>query len=115
MAGQRGRPVRPGIRRWQNDETFVPMVTSIMKSRNKSNEETLTDVIYSLEGFAGGALPDGALTKPRREYLHRLARHAKPSLVARILLSWRFDLPDRTIRHIQQRADLKDIAELRWA
>ena len=115
MAGRRGRPVRRGMQRFQNDETFVPRVAPIIESRDKSDEETLTDVTYSLEAFARGTLPDGALTVRRRDCLRRLARHAKPSLVSRTLLSWQNNLPDRTIRRIQQREDLKDIAELCWA
>lgn len=115
MAKRRGRPVRPGIRRWQNDETFVNRVAAIMKSRDEGDEETLTDVTYSLTAFAERALPAGALTEPRRKCLRRLARAAAPSLVARTLLRWQTELPDRTLRIIQQREDLKGIAELWWA
>ena len=86
-----------------------------MALRDKSNEETLTEVTYEIEPFASGALPDGAFSRVRRDILRRLVRHAKPSLVSRTLLRWQNDLPDRTIRRIQQRKDLKNIAELCWA
>ena len=115
MAGRRGRPVRRGIQRWVNDETYVPRVASIIEPRDKTDEETVTDVTYALEALARETLPDGALTGRRRDCLRRLARHGKPSLVSRTLLSWRLGLEDRIIRRIQRRKDLKKIAELCWA
>ena len=115
MAGPRGRPTRPKMRRWLNDETYVPRVASIIGLRDKTDEEALTEVTYALEALARETLPDGAQTAGRSEALRRLARHAKPSLVSRTLLSWRLDLEDRIIRKIQQRKDLKEVAEICWA
>lgn len=115
MTGQRGRPVRPGIRRWVNDETVVPTVAAIMARRDQSNEETLTEAADAIELFARTVLPDGAFTKLRRDYLRRLVLHAKPSVVSRTLLCWQNDLPDRTIRRVQQRTDLNNIAVFCWA
>ena len=99
--------MRLKMRRWLNDETYGPRVASIIGLRDKTDEEALTDVTYALEALASETLPDGALTRRRSEALHRLGRHAKPSLVSRTLLSWRLDLEDRIIRSIQQRQDLK--------
>lgn len=115
MAERRGRPVLPGIRGWENDETFVPKVASIFESRDTSDEETLTEVTYAVETLAKETVPEERLTERRRGCLRRLAAYARPSRIARTLLSWRLNLPDRTIRHIQQREDLKGIAELWWA
>ena len=107
--------MRLKMRRWLNDETYGPRVASIIGLRDKTDEEALTQVTYALEALARETLPDGALTRRRSEALRRLGRHAKPSLVSRTLLSWRLDLEDRIIRSIQQRQDLKDIAEICWA
>ncbi|HXG72900.1 MAG TPA: hypothetical protein VNJ04_20075, partial [Gemmatimonadaceae bacterium] len=69
-----------------------------MDLRDKTDEDTLTEVTYALRALARETLPAGSLTKRRAESLCRLARHAKPSLVLRTLLSWRFGLEDRIIR-----------------
>ena len=115
MQGRRGRPVRGGMRQWLNDEAYMSKVTSIMRSRDRSNEETLTEVTHSLEALARETLPEAAQTIRRFQILRRLALRARPALVWRILLGWRLGLEDRIIRHILKRKDLKAIAEIRWA
>ena len=103
------------MRRWINDDAYLANIASIIKSRDKTNEETLTNVTYALEAFARETVPAEALTWRRVNTLRRLARYATPSFIARTLLSWRLGLEDRILRKIQQRPDLKNIAELCWA
>ena len=115
MSAKRGRPVRVAMRRWLNDEVYLAKITSIVEARDKTNEETLTNVTSALEALARDTVPEEALTGRRLEALRRLARHATPSLISRTLLSWRLGLEDRILREIQQRQDLKEIAEICWA
>ena len=115
MPGKRGRPVRVAMRRWVNDEAYAARIASIVDLRDRTNEETLTDVIHGLETLAKETIRAEALTARRRDMLRRLARDATPSRIARTLLSWRLGLEDRILRKIQQRQDLKGIAEFCWA
>lgn len=115
MPRKRGRPVRVAMRRWVNDEAFATNVGSIIKSRDKMNEETVTAVTLALESLAKETVPVEALTDERIAAVRRLARRATPSLITRTLLSWRLGLEDRILRDIQQRQDLKEIAEICWA
>src|SRR5262245_58037410 len=107
---KRGRPVRERMRRWVNDEGFVATATSIIECRDKANEETLTNVVRDIGAFARATIPAAVLTDRRLEILRRLALNATPSVTCRTLLSWYLDLDDRTLRKIQQRHDLKEIA-----
>jgi hypothetical protein len=52
MSTKRGRPARVTMRRWLNDEAFVARIASIIESRDKTNEETLTNVTCDLEALA---------------------------------------------------------------
>jgi hypothetical protein len=113
MSAKRGRPVRVTMRRWLNDG-YVAKIASIVASRDKTDEETLTNVTRDLEALAKDTLPEG-VTPHRLEVLRRLARYATPSRISRTLLSWRLGLEDRILREIQHRQDLKDIAEICWA
>jgi hypothetical protein len=115
MSAKRGRPVRVGMRRWLNDEAHVARIGSIVGAREKMDEERLTEVTYALDALARATVPVEALTERRAAALRRLARHATPSHIARTLLSWRLDLEDRILRKIQQRQDLKEVAEICWA
>jgi hypothetical protein len=115
MSAKRGRPVRVAMRRWLNDEAHVARIRSIVGAREKMDEETLTAVSYALDALARETVPVEALTERRVAALRRLARHATPSLISRTLLSWRLGLEDRILREIQQRQDLKEIAEICWA
>jgi hypothetical protein len=102
---KRGRPVRDRARRWVNDEGFVATVTSIIESRDKANEETLTNVVRDIEAFARATIPPAALTDGRFNILRRLAVNATPSVTCRTLLSWHLDLEDRVLLKVQQRHD----------
>lgn len=115
MPAKRGRPVRVAMRRWVNDEGYVARITAIIESRDKTNEETLTNVAFALEALARETVPAEALTRRRLSTLRRLARFATPSFIARTLVSWRLGLEDRILREIPKRPDLKNIAELCWA
>lgn len=115
MSAKRGRPVRVAMRRWVNDEAYLATITAIIESRDKTNEETVTNVTYALEALARETVPAEALTDARIEALRRLARHATPSLIFRTLQNWRLGLEDRILREIPKRPDLKNIAELCWA
>ena len=55
------------MRRWLNDEAFVVRIASIIESRDKTNEETLTNVTCDLGALARKTLPEGPLT-PRRPW-----------------------------------------------
>ena len=52
MSAKRGRPARVAMRRWLNDEAYVARIASIIESRDKTNEETLTNVTRDLEALA---------------------------------------------------------------
>ena len=110
MASKRGRRKRPGIGEWLNDQTLVGQVAAIVKARDVHNEETLTDVCLKLDGLARGTVLHRPLSNYERARLDKIACNAKPSEISRTLLSWRFNLSDRTVRYFQ-----KHILEARWA
>lgn len=107
---KRGRPKRPGIGEWLNDDVLIARVATIIDQRDIHNEETLTNVRSQLDEVAREFLGHGPLTDVEDARLATLARRAKPSLISRTLHSWRFDLSDRTVRYFQ-----KHILEARWA
>ncbi len=115
MPAKPGRPARVAMRRWINDDAYLATITSIIKSRDKTNEETLTNVDYALEVLARETVPVEALIPRRLNTLRRLARYATPSFIARTLVSWRLGLEDRILRETTKRSDLKNIPELCWA
>jgi len=115
MARRRGRPVRPGVQHWRNDTAFASRVFSIAATRDKDDEATLTEAVHAFMALAKESIAAESLTDDRLECLRRLALRARPSRILRTLISWRDNLPDRTLRLIQQRDDLKNVAELYWA
>jgi hypothetical protein len=112
MTQKRGRPVRPGMRVWRDPEILTRRVKTILRRRDKHNLETTTEAGLKLIALAERVMGKEAVTARRRARLFLLARDAKPSVIVRTLLSWRFQLPDRLVRHLQT---LTDVQEMRWA
>ena len=71
MPAKRGRPVRVAMRQWVNDEAYVARITAIIESRDKTNEETLTNVTYALEVLARDTVPAEALNRAVVEQMGR--------------------------------------------
>jgi hypothetical protein len=115
MVRGRGRPVCLGVRHWRNDEAFASSVLSIAATRDSDDETSLTEVVYAVQALAKATIPAESLSENRLECLRRLVLRARPSRIVRTLVGWRDNLPDRILRRIQRREDLKNIAELWWA
>jgi hypothetical protein len=84
----------------------------IVRRRDRSNPETITDVTTLLLALASRVLRPRVLEDEQEERLRDLAVRAKPSEITRTLQSWRFQLPDRKVRTLQQHTN---IMEMRWA
>jgi len=84
----------------------------IIRRRNRTDPETITDVTYRLLALGRRVLCAPALEAGREARLRHLATYAKPSEITRTLQSWRFRLPDRAVRTLQKRSN---IVEMRWA
>ena len=100
MSAKRGRPVRVAMRRWLNDEVYLAKITSIVDARDKTNEETVTNVTYALEALARETVPAEALSTQRIEALRGSPATRRPRsslalssvgvLASRIVSSARF-------------------------
>lgn len=82
-----------------------------MRRRDPSDPETITEVTILLLALASRVLRPRVLDDEQEKRLRDLAVHAKPSEITRTLQSWRFQLPDRKVRALQQRSDIR---EMRW-
>jgi hypothetical protein len=111
MTKKRGRPTRPTLGIWQNPDVLTRRVRTMVRRRDKDDEQTVTEVGQQLIGLTGRVLPR-PLTTTERARLLRLAHNAKPSQVTTTLLRWRFQLPDRAVRVLLRR---KGIMKMRWA
>ena len=112
MTTRRGRPARVTIGRWRHSEILSRRVAMIVRRRDRSNPETITDVTTLLLALASRVLRPRVLEDEQEERLRDLAVRAKPSEITRTLQSWRFQLPDRKVRTLQQHTN---IMEMRWA
>jgi len=108
MNQRRGRPRGRGLGIWCSPRVLDSRVSTIVAGRDKHNEETITDVIDRLFRLARRVC--ARPLEPREESrLRKLAGCAKPSHITRTLVSWRFRLPDRTVRRLQQEDRAKPI------
>ncbi len=95
---------------WCNTRLLARRVNTIVGERDKYNEEAVTNVSHRLSGLARRVL--GRPVQPvERDRLRQLAVAAKPSHITRTLASWRFGLPDRTVRRLQRQ---KNLAKMIW-
>lgn len=97
---------------WRYSDVVERRVSRIPGRRDSDDEETITDAVHGLRGVAHRILARQDWTPERTRQLNRMAVSSKPSEVFRLLQSWRFRLPDRTVRRLHARTD---IAEIRWA
>jgi hypothetical protein len=100
------------MRIWRNSEILTRRVKTILRRRDKHDPETLTEVGLKLIALAERVAGKNAITARRRARLLHLAVDAKPSVIVRTLLRWRFAHPDRVVRRLQAVTDLQ---EMRWA
>ena len=96
---------------WRHPAVLERRVCSIVGRRDPDNEESTTETVYGLRALARRVCSPRDLTRERIRTLACTAVNAEPSEIVRLLLSWRFRLPDRTVRRLQARTD---IAEMRW-
>ena len=100
------------MRVWRNSEILTRRVKTILRGRDKHNEEMLTEIGLKLIALGRRVVSKEGMTPRRCARLIKFAVAAKPSVIARTLLSWRFDLPDRVVRRLQT---VTDMQEMRWA
>jgi hypothetical protein len=112
MGGKRGRPPMLAKGVWRHQEVLERRVCTIIRRRDPENEESITEAVYGVRALARRVVSATDLTRERIRYLYHLAVEAEPSDIVRVLLGWRFRLPDRAVRRLQARTD---IAEIRWA
>jgi hypothetical protein len=110
MPTKRGRPPMQGIGVWRHPDVLSRRVSTILSHRDPDDEESITDAVYEVRALAHRV--GAQLSSPRSRQLASMTAVSEPSEVLRLLLSWRFRLPDRTVRRLQARTD---IAEMRWA
>src|SRR6187551_3562774 len=84
-----GRPVLPGVGAWRNSD--------ILARRVKGDLEALTSATYRLLALAARVL-GRSLTPEECDRLKEMVPRAKPSVITRTLLTWRFNLSDETVR-----------------
>jgi len=109
---KRGRKKQMTLGRWRNSAVLAARVKTILKKRDKTDTESITDVTIRLGSLCRRALCAPALTNEQQARLQQLAVRAKPSEITRVVQSWRFGMPDRAVRHLQR---LSDVQEIRWA
>jgi hypothetical protein len=110
MPGKRGRPVQPSLGVWRDPEVLGRRVKTIVSRRDPDDEETVTLVGQQLTALALRVL-GRPLTEKELARLRKLASTAKPSQTTRVLVSWRFKLPDRKVRALSKAG----LLEARWA
>jgi hypothetical protein len=104
-----GRPKQVTRGCWRHSHVLSRRVARITKRKDRSDPETLTDITVRLQALARRVLGKN-LDDDQKARLNHLARGAKPSEITRTLQSWRFQLPDRTVRALDQRS----LHEARW-
>jgi hypothetical protein len=109
MRRKPGRPAQLGLGIWRHPAVLARRVRTIVGRRDAHLEETVTDVAQGLAALAGRVV-GRPLSARQLARLRRLAATAKPSHITRTLLSWRFQLPDRTVRVLMR----TDVNGLRW-
>jgi hypothetical protein len=111
-----GRPKKQPSGAWRNPELLSRHVASIVKHRDPSDPESITEVSVRLVRLARRILPKSACTDACLAELRRLAIDAKPSEITRFLLGRRFGFTDRRLRRLpSERPELYDrILVARW-
>jgi hypothetical protein len=109
---KRGRPKKTTFGVWRHPAIVERRLSTILGRRDPDDEESMTEVVYASRALARRILGPDGLDADRERHLRRLAVNAEPSEILPVLLSWRFNLPDRTIRQLHRRTD---IMEMRWA
>src|SRR5262245_30082773 len=105
---KRGRPkhvCRSGIRIW-SPEMLRRRLDAMIARRDTDDEESLTDVVFQLRRLARQLVSRESLSRERIMRLKWLALHAEPSEIRRELLRWYLDYPDRSVRMIEEGADV---------
>ena len=109
---KRGRRKQVTLGRWRNSAVLGSRVRTILKNRDKTDTESITDVTIRLGSLCRRTMRTPALTNDQRARLRQLAVRAKPSEITRVLQSWRFRLPDRAVRILERQPHVQ---EMRWA
>ena len=112
MGEKRGRPPMKGCGVWRAAGMVGRRVRTHLGQRNRDDPQSITDAVYRVRAFATRIIAKSQLTPERLRFLDAKSVSAKPSEVIRLLLTWRYRLPDRTVRRLQASTD---IAEIRWA
>ena len=111
MKKQPWRPKQTTLGCWRNSEVLERRVATIVYRQDRSDPEIVTEVTMRLQRLARRVLGPSGLDDDRNNRLCQLALRAKPSEITRALQSWRFQLPDRTVRALH---GWSGIQEMRW-
>ena len=103
MAAKRGRPPMRAYGVWRSSDVVERRLCRILAQRDPDNEETITNAVYGVRGVARRILAKRDWTPERIRQLSTMAVSSEPSEVFRLLQSWRFRLPDRTVHRTEER------------
>lgn len=103
-----GPKLRRGSWHWEQPCELDIALSKIAKQRDSADPEAedAQAVMAAATRFLGREP-----TPLETATLQRLALSGKPSVISRVLMHWKFTLPFRVLRVMNQR---KDIAEARW-